>query len=228
MKTIALLSLVLLASCGGSKKSSSKASTAENPNTVARPTLEDLSYKFDGTIEGTFCSTGKHRFTSLPLLCLSLQNDAKNKSCAFNERYDMFREYCEPNGFKWIESINCEVLVVKPEVRVPDYGAVGYPGAVLFERKFCAGRMEERGAENLDGVELNFEVVPKWRMNIAVSPSYEGASVVLTLRGNGQDINRSYQDVEFMRGLMRIPEASGEQVVVTCEKTWGCPARRRD
>ncbi len=71
--------------------------------------LGPYDYFFEGA-DGT-CTTGVQRFSSLPEMCINLQDPVRNQKCAFAERMAKMNEVCVPEGYWFNESVTCEITV---------------------------------------------------------------------------------------------------------------------
>ena len=172
-----LMLLFAVASCGNS--SDKKGNQMKSTDALNGP----LSYSF---VEGgeRACKTGRHSFESKEAMCMALQNQDTNNSCATLDRFRKFDNECTGLGFRWIESAQCDLYVLKKDTRFPGFQEAD----VLAKRSVCAGRMQSFNWSYLSGLSVEGALYDGTRYEMSVEPKVDSAgSLKATVSVMGPD-----------------------------------------
>ncbi len=211
-----ILFLLAVAACGA-KSSGGNKSPAET-NQFSSP----LSYSFSEKDESP-CKTGKQSYSSLKDLCMGLQDDGKNNSCAVISRLERFQKVCEPEGFRWIESAQCDLYVMKKGsepgvVRVKD---------VIKKVSVCAGRMEALGWKFQERSVLEGELYKGSTFKLAIEPmidareNFSPVIVVSNLDGRIAFEDSNLSNLGF-GGSATLGFEGGETIRYNCQRQAAC------
>ena len=128
-----LMSLALIATLVSCGKVSDGKKLSKSTGELNGP----LSYSFVESGDRA-CETGRRSFETKEAMCMALQDSETNNSCAISDRISKFYNECTGLGFRWIESAQCDLYVLKGDTTFP----VFQQSDVLAKRSVCAGRMK--------------------------------------------------------------------------------------
>jgi hypothetical protein len=156
---LVLIVLFAVASCGNS--SDKNGNQTKSTDALNGP----LSYSFVESGDRA-CETGRRSFETKEAMCMALQNQETNNSCAISDRVSKFDNECTGLGFRWIESAQCDLYVLKGNTTFP----VFQESDVLAKRSVCAGRMKGLNWRYMSKATVEGALYKRTRYEISVEP----------------------------------------------------------
>lgn len=217
MKTsfVAILMMIVAVSCG---KSSSKNKNVSGQDQLNGP----LSYSFKEEGERS-CQTGVHLFTDKEGMCMGLQSETINNSCATVQRFERFQKDCEPTGFRWYESAQCDLYVLKESSQFPGIKDED----VLKKVSICAGRAEGLNWAYIGQFNLSNSLYKGTSFEMSVAPMVDAnESFKATLSVTNPDGKvifnvSSHSNLGFQKGSS-LQTDKGEKIQLNCYITDAC------
>lgn len=212
---VAILLMIVAVSCGKSSTKSKEVSAQEQLN-------GPLSYSFKEEGERS-CQTGAHLFTDKEGMCMSLQSQTINNSCATVQRFERFQKDCEPSGFRWYESAQCDLYVLKESSKFPEIKDED----VLKKVSVCAGRTEGLNWAFIGQFNHSHSLYKGTSFEMSVAPMVDAnESFKATLSVTSSDgtviLNLSSQsNLGFQKGSP-LQTDKGEKVQLNCYITDAC------
>jgi hypothetical protein len=204
------------------------------------PTSVSYGYRFAGTdADGKACSTGKKTFATKNLMCINIQDPVQNKSCALDDRIHKFLSECEPDGYRFNESLQCTVSLMKKDATIPVLGPVN-SADVITSAHYCVGRSPQgwNYASVVDRSNLNPDVSVDVNMDINLLEPGEtdsgAAQPVSTIQlmerigDDGYSYEKAAEEFEVTAGTDLFERKSGlltdgkYQYMIECANTWAC------